>query len=65
MGYLAYLYGTMANMQNGGMAELRIRGVPEDTYRKLKALAALEGFTINDYLLKIVREHVAKQDRVK
>lgn len=65
MGYLTYLYGTMTDMQNGSMAELRIRGVPEDTYRKLKALAALEGLTINDYLLKIVGDHVAKQDRVK
>jgi hypothetical protein len=55
----------MAEIQNGSMAELRIRGVPEETYRKVKALAALEGQTINDYLIKLVEEHVAKQDRVK
>ena len=46
------------------MAELRIRAVPEETYRKLKALAALEGLTMNEYLLKIVREHVAKDGRL-
>jgi len=65
LGHLAYLYYMMADVQNGSMAELRIRGVPEEIYRKIKALAALEGLTFNDYLIKVVREHVAKQDRVK
>jgi len=62
---MANLYIAMAEVQNGNMAELRLRGVPEETYRKLKALAALAGQTMNDYLLEIVTEHVAKQDRVK
>lgn len=65
MGYLRYLYNMMANIQNGIMAELRIRGVPEEVYRKIKALAALEGQTINDYLIRLVKEHVAKTDKLK
>lgn len=52
-------------MQNGGMADVRIRAIPEEVYRKLKALAALEGFTLNDYLIEIIKEHVAKQDRIR
>jgi predicted HicB family RNase H-like nuclease len=47
--------------QNGRMGDFRVRGIPEDVHRKLKALAALAGISFNDYMLEILKEHVAKK----
>ena len=33
------------------MANVQVRGVPEDVHRRLKAQAALEGQSLNDFLL--------------
>ncbi|GMU69702.1 MAG: hypothetical protein AMXMBFR37_20340 [Steroidobacteraceae bacterium] len=33
---------------------IQIRHVPEDTHRRLKAQASLEGMTLSDYLLREV-----------
>jgi plasmid stability protein len=40
------------------MGELRVRGLPEDVHRKLKALAALAGQSINEYALEVIKVHV-------
>lgn len=34
-----------------GMANVQIRGVPDDVHRRLKAQAALAGQSLNEYLL--------------
>jgi plasmid stability protein len=33
------------------MANVQVRGVPDDVHRRLKAQAALEGRSLNDFLL--------------
>jgi len=33
------------------MANVQVRGVPEDVHRRLKSQAALSGRSLNDYLL--------------
>jgi plasmid stability protein len=35
---------------------IRIRNVPEDLHRKLKARAALESLSLSDYLLREIRQ---------
>ena len=49
--------------QNGRMGDFRVRGIPEEMHRKLKALAALAGVSFNDYMLQILKEHVAKKGK--
>ena len=43
------------------MAELRIRNVPEEIYRKFKALCALKGYKINDYVIELLKKEVEKR----
>ena len=38
------------------MANVQIRGVPEDVHRRLKAQAALSGQSLNEYLLAHVAD---------
>jgi predicted HicB family RNase H-like nuclease len=51
----------MVAVQNKSMGDFRVRGIPEDVHRKLKALAALAGVSVNDYMLAVLKEHIAKQ----
>jgi predicted HicB family RNase H-like nuclease len=55
---MAYVYTRMVTMQDRRMGELRVRGLPEDVHRKLKALAALAGLSINEYALQVIKAHV-------
>jgi len=47
------------------MAELRIRNVPEEIYRRFKALCALRGVKINDYVIELLRREVEKREKEK
>jgi antitoxin FitA len=38
------------------MANVQIRGVPDDVHRRLKSQAALAGQSLNEYLLTQLRE---------
>ena len=35
----------------GGVANVQVRGVPEDVHRRLKAQAAMAGLSLNEFLL--------------
>ena len=56
-----YIYSMSSDSQNGRMGDFRVRSIPEEIHRKLKALAALAGMSFNDYMLEILKEHVAKK----
>jgi len=43
------------------MAEMRIRNIPEDIYKRLKILYIEERKTLNDKLIELIREAVAKR----
>lgn len=43
------------------MAEMRIRNIPEDLYKRLKILCIEEGKTLNDKVIEVIREAVAKR----
>ncbi|MEA2252362.1 MAG: antitoxin FitA [Solirubrobacteraceae bacterium] len=45
------------------MANVQIRGVPEDVHRRLKSQAAMSGTSLNDYLLARVSD-IARQPTV-
>lgn len=47
------------------MAELRIRDVPDEVYRKFKALCALKGYKISDHVIELLKKEVEKQEREK
>jgi plasmid stability protein len=42
---------SMHNATIAGMANVQIRGVPDDVHRRLKAQAALSGQSLNEFLL--------------
>lgn len=42
------------------MADYRVKDIPEDLWRKFKALSALEEKTINQKLVDLIREAVDK-----
>lgn len=42
------------------MANIQIRGVPDDVHRKLKSQAALSGQSLNEFLLARVEEVTTK-----
>lgn len=42
------------------MANIQIRGVPDDVHRKLKSQAALSGQSLNEFLLARVAELTGK-----
>jgi predicted HicB family RNase H-like nuclease len=46
------------------MGDFRLRGIPENVHRKLKALAALAGVSVNEYILGILKEHVEKTGKL-
>ncbi len=39
---------------------IQIRNVPDALHRVLKSRAAIEGLTLSDYLLRMIRESVAR-----
>ena len=39
---------------------IQIRNVPEETHRRLKARAAIEGMSMSDYILRELRRLTAK-----
>ncbi len=43
------------------MAEMRIRNVPEDMYKRLKILCIEEGKTLNEKVIELIRDAVAKR----
>jgi len=47
--------------KEGGM--VYVRDVPPDVQRKLKAAAALQGKTLQQYLLELYQAHVADLER--
>ncbi len=58
---MCYIYVMVADVQNRSMGDFRLRGIPEELHRRLKALAALAGRSINEYIIDLLKEHVAKQ----
>jgi plasmid stability protein len=42
---------------------IRIRNVPDELHRRLKARAALEGFSLSDYLLREARRVAERPSR--
>ncbi|MCK5569661.1 MAG: hypothetical protein KAJ15_08080 [Spirochaetes bacterium] len=45
------------------MAELRIRDIPEDVYRKFKSLCALKGVTLNKTVIELLEWKIKKHER--
>ncbi len=43
------------------MAEMRIRGIPEDLYKRFKILCIEEGAGLNDKVIDLIRVAVAKR----
>lgn len=56
-------------MQNGhivhGMADVRVRNIPEMVYRQLKSEAVLAGITFNEYLVQLFVEAAKKKEHGK
>ena len=44
--------------------EIRLREVPGDVHRAIKSEAALLGMTLNEYLLKIVKDRDKNKSKV-
>ncbi len=61
--YLPY-YGDMVNTSDK-VSEFRIRNIPDEAYRRLKALAALEGKNVNDKLIEMILKEIEKLDTGK
>lgn len=51
----------MTAVHNRRMGDFRIRNIPEEIHRQIKAFAALAGKTVNDYILDILKEHVEEK----
>ena len=47
------------------MAETRIRNIPDDVYRKFKALCAENGYKINDHIIELLKREVEKREKEK
>lgn len=45
---------------NSNMGDFRVKAIPEELHRRLKALAALEGLSMNELIVKILRDAVEK-----
>ena len=52
----------MNTRYNHRMGDFRIREIPEDVHRKLKAFAALAGVSVNEYILRVLKGHVENFD---
>ena len=46
------------------MANVQIRGVPEDVHRRLKSQAALSGQSLNEFLLALDGRHPMHSDHI-
>jgi len=44
------------------VANLQVKNVPDELYRKIRRQAAQEGRTIRDYVLEAVRAKVAREE---
>jgi plasmid stability protein len=44
------------------MANLQVKNVPDDLFRKIRRYAAQEGRTIRDFVLEAVRAKVAREE---
>ena len=42
---------------------MRIRNVPEETHRHLKSKASLEGKSLNDYILAILKREAEREEK--
>lgn len=58
------LSGILALVGNGtydvGMAELRVRGIPEPAYRAFRAVCNLEGVTVNERMIELIRREAER-----
>ena len=43
------------------MKDLRIRNMPEDLHRRIKTFRVSKGVSMNDYLIKLIKEAVEKE----
>ncbi|MDR4483844.1 MAG: hypothetical protein R3B95_11630 [Nitrospirales bacterium] len=46
-----------------GSTVLYLRGTPKEVARKLKAVAALQGKSLTDYVKDLLQEHVAELEK--
>ncbi len=58
---VCYIYTMSKIMQDSIMADFRVRNIPEADYRFLKAMAALSGQSVNEYILALLKAHVAEK----
>ena len=45
------------------MADMNLRGIPDDLHRKAKATAAMEGMTLKELVIKAIEEYLKKKKR--
>lgn len=58
LAHLCYVVSMSVIMQTKQMADFRLRDIPDPIFRQLKARAALEGLSLNNYLLRFLKKHV-------
>ncbi len=46
-----------------GMAETRIKNIPEMLWRQFKAICVLEGLRVNDQLIELVKQYVDEKGK--
>ncbi|MDA2916824.1 hypothetical protein MYX64_08310 [Nitrospinae bacterium AH_259_B05_G02_I21] len=47
------------------MAVIQIESIPDELHRSFKAACAVEGISMKDKLLELMREYVDKQEKKK
>ena len=45
------------------MSNINIRNVPEDLHRQAKAQAALQGITMQEFVIRAIREYLKKKGK--
>lgn len=48
---------------NPVMANLIVKGIPDDLYRKFKADCVMQGISIKDKLIDMIRNEVKKEEK--
>ena len=43
--------------------EMRIRSIPDEVHRLLKSRASLEGKSLNDYILEILKREAEREEK--
>jgi len=51
-------------MLNCDMNEFRLRNIPADAWKSFKAVCALEGKTVNDKIIELVKGEAERLDRL-